>query len=448
MSDNAFEMLAPWKIDEDAEMILNINDEGLLGSRQHLIRFDLYPMHAPSHPARHYGYWDIPMNQIRWATTKLVMKGDTIHIKDDLRSSKVRPAWRGSIPLAGQCLLTVSILKRRWRGLTTIGTKSYQHLLLGKDDDVPVERVTVYVTRRCNLDCDMCWRGLFKTSLNQDTPSEVIDAVVEASSELASVLLHGDGEPLLNPMVFDTVTRLKKKMRSAGRVGVFTNGMLLDGEAIRRLVGGGINWIQVSLDGATESTNEQIRRGSSFQRIVNNIDKAVAYGKKTRTADLDFTIQFTARQANAHELPDLVKLGSDLGVDNICVAHLIDFGTGKYCPVSPEVLTPSYREASRVARELGVRLLANPATPLDSPHCNHLHELFVYTSGDVSPCCFRRPGNPEKPVYLLGNIKEKPLWEIQRSLALKTLRKSVIETHFPKACSGCECRTLGCYLPL
>ena len=51
-------------------------------------------------------------------------------------------------------------------------------------------------------------------------------------------------------------------------VHLLTNGMLLDGEAARRLIDLGVTSVAFSLDGATAATNDAIRAGGRFEKIL------------------------------------------------------------------------------------------------------------------------------------------------------------------------------------
>lgn len=448
MENDAFRLSGPWMVDNDAEFVLEVRDTGLLGSRRHSICFDLYPVQGASHPERHYGYWDLPMKRIRSARTGLRIRDGKLHVNDVLSPFELQPTWRGKIPLSGVFVLVSSLFERRLMGARKVRSVTSNHLFLDADADLPLARATIYVTDRCNMTCHMCWRNLFQSRRDADTSPRVIDAVVEASPLLTTVLVHGDGEPLLNPTVPDIVARLKRVMPSTGRVGTLTNGMLLNEHTARELIDAGINWIQISLDGATKTTAEKIRRGSEFYTILQNVAFAVKYGRKTRHGNLDFTFQFTVRESNIDEMPAMVRLAAELGVHNVSFGHLIDYRTGEFQVPAREVLAPLREECARLARKYGIGLAGQRATPSNGRNCHFIEEAFVHTSGDVAPCSFRQPGRPEKPMHILGNVKDKPLFEIWHGDEWRELRRRLLAHDFPRACTSCEFPAWGCLLPL
>jgi MoaA/NifB/PqqE/SkfB family radical SAM enzyme len=289
----------------------------------------------------------------------------------------------------------------------------------------------------------MCLRESYQSLDNSDAPPEVVDAVVEESSRLASVLLHGDGEPLLHPELLNILARLKRAMPPEGKVGLLTNGTLLNQDMARALVDRGLDWLTLSIDGATKSTVEHIRRGSHFETIVENLRHGVEYGRRTRPGGIQFTFQFTMRGSNVQEFPDLVKLAGRLGVDNVTSSILRDFGTGKFLPVPASALDVVYAEAILAAREQGVNLTLQPPRPLEQLQCNFLQEAYVHVSGNVGGCCFREPGHSERPLHILGNVKEMPLSEIWNSPRSRDLRRKLMAGNFPERCSVCEDKERG-----
>lgn len=87
------------------------------------------------------------------------------------------------------------------------------------------------------------------------TFKELVDAV----PRLERLTLQGLGEPLLAPDLFHM---LEYAAERGIRAGFNTNGTLLTRPISERLVALGVDWLHVSLDGATAETYEGIRDGS------------------------------------------------------------------------------------------------------------------------------------------------------------------------------------------
>ena len=100
------------------------------------------------------------------------------------------------------------------------------------------------VTWRCNLDCAYCTEY---DNQKGDVPFEVLVARIDKCRELG--VLHTDligGEPLLHP----DLVRLFGEIKARGMTsGMTTNGFLLTGDKLDRLLDAGLGRLQISVDG-------------------------------------------------------------------------------------------------------------------------------------------------------------------------------------------------------
>ena len=112
---------------------------------------------------------------------------------------------------------------------------------------------TIELSSRCNLACKYCVNRLFK--MFGRTPANMSDSVFERALDLLArlvrrgtqreVWLNGNGESLLDPHIAE---RMAAVMKVAGpdRVGLCTNGLLLDLGTARRLRYAGLQRIDIS----------------------------------------------------------------------------------------------------------------------------------------------------------------------------------------------------------
>ena len=115
----------------------------------------------------------------------------------------------------------------------------------------------VEVTGACNLRCPMCLVR-YRPTLDRATASLSFAAfreMVDAVPDVEEITLQGLGEPLMAPDLF----RIIEHAAARGiRVGFNTNATLLTRATSARLVDAGLDWLCVSLDGATPETYEGI----------------------------------------------------------------------------------------------------------------------------------------------------------------------------------------------
>lgn len=125
-------------------------------------------------------------------------------------------------------------------------------------------------TMLCNMKCPMCFQqhmpipregyidfGLYK---------KVVDECAE--NKLYSIRLCHRGEPLMHPMIVDMVKHAKDK--GIKEVFTLTNGLLLDEGLILGLYSAGLDWLQISIDGAYDKY-EKIRYPARFKDIYEKV---------------------------------------------------------------------------------------------------------------------------------------------------------------------------------
>src|SRR3954451_14768464 len=108
----------------------------------------------------------------------------------------------------------------------------------------------VEVTGACNLSCRMCLVS-YRPKLGRKQAAMPLDRLVGLLDELPGLerlTLQGLGEPLLCPDLVDMVAAPKQRGIA---VGFNSNAMLLTPAIAARLVDLGLDWLHVSLDGAT-----------------------------------------------------------------------------------------------------------------------------------------------------------------------------------------------------
>lgn len=314
------------------------------------------------------------------------------------------------------------------------------------------------VTGACNLACKMCLVR-YRPKLGRREGAmcfHVFKAVVDDLPELEKLTLQGLGEPLL-ARDFDEM--VEYACARGIRVGFNTNGTLLTRERAERLVAAGVDWLHISLDGATKETYEGVRDGSDFERVTTNIaalvDVRLAHGTRRPTIQL----VFVAMRRNFHELSALVRLAADLGVESVWVQNLShSFSdtdpSGGYAEIrrfaaaealwaapNPEAVR-RFEDAQALANELGIDLrlprLEEPPPvnrPTGSPGCHWPFEsAYVTHDGDVQPCCMVMGADRA----VLGNAERSGFATVWRNDEYEAFREALLTEHPPEVCSGCS----------
>jgi len=245
----------------------------------------------------------------------------------------------------------------------------------------------------CNLRCIMCpWEQAIKRAAAGGRMSgEIWEGIRPHLTEVESIDFTGGGEPLLQPRLMDWVVEAK----AAGcRVGFTTNGLLLRADLSEELVQAGLDWVCFSLDAATPDVYHQIRRGSDFGKVCENISRLAAM---RRGSGLKTMINYVLMPMNAQQVEDIISVAADLGVDQVnfkqCDVIRGEHGRDLGLFASRESkairrLEKGLSRAKRLARKLKVRTTAFSFTPNEQPVCDQdpRNSVFVRYDGAVAPC--------------------------------------------------------------
>ncbi len=177
--------------------------------------------------------------------------------------------------------------------------------------------------RRCNLTCKHCYSISADKDFAGELSTQEIYAVMDDLKRFrVPVLILSGGEPLLRPDLFDIARRAKGL---GFYVGLSSNGTLIDESSIRRIAETDFDYVGVSLDGIRETHDKFRRMQGAFEKSLAGIRLCRDYGND---GGLKIGVRFTMTQDNAHDLPGLLKLIEDEGIDRFYFSHLNYAGRG------------------------------------------------------------------------------------------------------------------------
>lgn len=180
--------------------------------------------------------------------------------------------------------------------------------------------VDIETTNKCNLRCVMCPHDFptpeFKKTLGSmsiDMAKQIID---EGSQKgLASIKLNWRGEPLLwRKHLAETIKYAKK--RGIVEIIINTNGLLMDEEFSRDIITSGLDMIVFSVDGNSEETYSEVRRGGNYNKLVRNIERFLELRNSMGLSKPLVRVQMVKMDTNLHEVKPFIERWSPL-VDSI-----------------------------------------------------------------------------------------------------------------------------------
>ncbi|MDP6813612.1 MAG: heme d1 biosynthesis radical SAM protein NirJ, partial [Alphaproteobacteria bacterium] len=155
----------------------------------------------------------------------------------------------------------------------------------------------------------------FPGELSRD---EVFGVMDDLRAFKVPVLILSGGEPLLRPDIFEISRRAKDQ---GFYVGLSSNGTLIDADNIAAIAEVGYDYVGISLDGIGATHDAFRRKEGAFDASFHGVGLC-------REAGIKVGLRFTMTLDNAHQLPDLLRLVEDEGIDKFYLSHLNYAGRG------------------------------------------------------------------------------------------------------------------------
>lgn len=298
--------------------------------------------------------------------------------------------------------------------------------------------IDVEPNNNCNFKCQHCqvthW-DKEKVHLDENSFSRILDQF----PYLEQVKLQGMGEPLLNKQFIPMLNLGNKHGLS---MSFTSNASLCNQNVAEQLVQLNNTSITFSLDGATAETFESIRIGGRFEQIKKNIQNLsrIRSGKKQPT----LSIWTVVTDKNIHELPQLVKLASDLEVDDITLQlFLSDWGKNTIkeynnsikANLNSEQLTSTIAEAKEVAdiNQIDLNIKYSDFYSKQNKCPWAWRSTYISSNGDVVPCCILADSDTVK----MGNVFEEDFAKIWNSEKYQDFRERIRTHDVPSYCKNC-----------
>jgi len=128
------------------------------------------------------------------------------------------------------------------------------------------------------------------------------------------------GEPLLNLNTPKLIRRAKTYLLSTG-LSTSLSVRRFDAEA---LVESGLDFMVLSIDGATQPVYERFRRNGNLELVLSNVRKLADAKRKLRKRTPLLSWNFLAFEHNAHEIPLAERMARELGVNTFRVVNPFD----------------------------------------------------------------------------------------------------------------------------
>jgi len=305
------------------------------------------------------------------------------------------------------------------------------------------------ITRECNMKCSHCYINATEKKLdNELTTQEAKNLMDQIYQVSAPLLILSGGEPLLRQDIFELISYGSRK---GLKMGLGSNGSLIDETVARKLKDAGIATVSISLDSNIPSQHDE------FRGVAGAWEKAVEACKALRKNNVLVQVNTTLTQQNYNQIDDIMSLAESIGVENFHLFFLVPTGRGtKLKDISPEkyeeMITKTFAKTAnhklnvrpscapqfmRIAKDMGLDMRQWIRGCIAG-----LYYCRIYPNGDVTPC-------PYLPIKL-GNIREKSFKEIWFNSKIfnnlrdpNSLKGKCGACEYRSLCGGCRARAYG-----
>jgi MoaA/NifB/PqqE/SkfB family radical SAM enzyme len=215
--------------------------------------------------------------------------------------------------------------------------------------------------------------------LSLDNFKKIVD-----SYNFRYVALHGWGEPLLNPEIFEMIKYAESK-------GVHTN-LTTNGTLIEENIGN-------IFDSALREIAFGIYDKEVLLKTTPKLEKLLSEKEGLGTEKPKTYLDITIYKENYDEIPSMVKLAKEAGIEAVILHRL--FNVYK---VDPDIRYISEKEEEKLFHEVN-KLKKELKFEIHLPKRHSLpcrivkYSVFVTCTGKVTPCCFL-------PEFYMGNVLE------------------------------------------
>lgn len=230
--------------------------------------------------------------------------------------------------------------------------ESFEHFGIQKPMTLVAPFLVVWdFTHKCNLSCKHCYSNSGEPDPDELTTEQALNVVDQLADAHVTALAFSGGEPITRKDFFEVAKHASER---GLYVSLASNGTLLTKEVAAKLKQAGVNYVDISIDGATAKTHDE------FRGVPGAYDRAVAGLKNCVEANICACIATTVGKNNMAELPAIIDLAEQLEVERFTYFNFIPAGRGK--SHADQDLSPEERE--NVMRYLLNRMSAGCKTTI------------------------------------------------------------------------------------
>ena len=238
-----------------------------------------------------------------------------------------------------------------------------------------IKNIRLAIDDSCNLGCPSCRTDkiFVKSGKILEERIQLAKRIVEyVAAQKHDINLHvgSDGDPFAS-LVYRYFIKSVKNFPHV-RFSIQTNGLLVKKmhrrheDMFKKL-----DVLNISIDGASRKTYEHLRRGGSFDKIIENLEFVASIKSKY---NFKLRIHFVVQAENYKEMPNIIELAEKYSADNVWLNKINDWNTFKNFK-DKNVMDPSHEKYGDYIDVLNVirkKIKKNPNRFIEIPTLDNL----------------------------------------------------------------------------
>ena len=233
--------------------------------------------------------------------------------------------------------------------------------ILGEDfryfkKDVPnkkIKNIRLAIDDSCNLSCPSCrTHQIFeRDKLQLRKRYQLADKIVEyvkKQSHKINIHVGSDGDPFAS-LIYRYFIKSIKDLPNI-RFTIQTNGLLVKKMYHRhKTLFEKLDILNLSIDGATKQTYESLRKGGSYEKIIENLEFIKELDKKFKVR-----LHCVVQKENYKEMYEYIELGKKFNVDKIYFNKITDWNVLKNFNEKAvwKDTHPEYQEFAKILKDI------------------------------------------------------------------------------------------------
>ncbi len=260
-----------------------------------------------------------------------------------------------------------------------------------------------HILTKCNLSCSHCYINREQhgdRTLDIDTIRDWLGLFASKAYQTNLVLLGG--EPTLHPDLHLAVKEARRLHFKS--ITIDTNGYLFH-NILEKITPEEIDFLSFSLDGATQSTNDAIRGGGSYDAVLAGIQKA-------REKGFSCSMIYTVSDRNIHELDLMPALVQTLGINRFFI-QVIGMRGESSASAQPDQVAPEQNlqvpQTLQVSKDSWLKIIPKVAEKIASQGIIVTYPTVFLSTKEVFQCA----GNVAKNFFVFpnGRVYQCPICE-------------------------------------